>query len=322
MRYHRLTREERYQIAILVKSGMSIRSTAAQLGRSASTISRELKRNYTKLGYRPCLAQTMAGRRRRFVHRPFRINGSLELMVRALLRRQWSPEQIVGRLKLTEGLQISHETIYRYIFRSARGGDNIFRNLRRKKKSRRSHATRRAMKNCGQRLKYPSIDIRPPIVEERERLGDYERDTIIGSGMHKGHVLLTIVDRVSRVVRIRKMPKIDANIAHHATVRLLEGLTVHTLTNDNGPEFAEYARTADALEAQVYFNDPYSSWQRGTNENMNGLIRQYFPRGTDFKDVTDEDVCSVEYKLNNRPRKTLGYLTPLEVEKLKSQVLH
>lgn len=322
MRYHRLTREERYQIAALVQSGMSLRQAAIQLGRSPSTISREIKRNYSKkIGYRAEIAHTATLRRRQVIHPPFRLHGPLELMVRGLLARQWSPEQISGRLRLNEGIRISHETIYQYVFRKGRQGDLIFKNLRHKKRFRRSHKMRRAFKRCGLRLKYPSINTRPAVVDQRQRLGDFERDTIIGAGMHKGHVLLTVVDRFSRKTNISKMPKVDANITHHTTLRILRGRQVHTMTNDNGPEFAEYLRTADALNANVYFNDPYASWQRGTNENTNGLIRQYFPRGTDFKDVTDEEVREVENKLNNRPRKTLGYLTPLEVEALKSQVL-
>jgi IS30 family transposase len=163
------------------------------------------------------------------------------------------------------------------------------------------------MKRCGRRDSYPSIDLRPEIVEARDRLGDYERDTIVGSGMHKGPVLLAIVDRASRRVHIAKLPKVDANFAHQATVRLIKDSPVLTITNDNGPEFADYTRTASILNAPVYFNDPYASWQRGTNENTNGLIRQYFPRGTDFSNVTEEEIQQVEQKLNNRPRKIHGY---------------
>ena len=160
---------------------------------------------------------------------------------------------------------------------------------------------------------------RPKIVDERIRFGDFERDSV--QGKFKGPVLLTIVDRLSRLTKIKKVRWINAEATHRATVELLRNLPINTITNDNGSEFADHQLTAKALGADIYFNDPYSSWQRGTNENTNGLIRQYYPKGTDFTKVSDLDVKHLEDLLNNRPRKTLGYKTPNEVQNSQIRVL-
>lgn len=320
LKYQRLTREERYQIGALRKSGLGLRAIGATLSRHPSTISREIRRNYTAYGYCPQIANARARERRSGIHPPIKVQGQLAKRVAKLLQDEWSPEQISGRLRTQEKIKVSHESIYSYIYRDFKARGSIYLNLRRKRKMRRSRATGRAFKRCGKRLSYPAIKKRPAIVERRERLGDYERDTVLGK--FKGPVLLTVVDRSSRLTKIRKVNKMNAHLTHLKTVAILRKMPKHTITNDNGPEFADYAKTAKSLKAEVFFNDPYASWQRGTNENTNGLIRQYFPKGTDFTKVTDREIRRVEHLLNNRPRKCLGYKTPLEVQNSKSQVLH
>lgn len=315
MRYNRLTREERYQIQALIKSGLSIRKAAATLSRSPSTISREIHRNSSISSYRPLVAHKLAFDRRSTVHPPLRIRGKLERKVINLLRKNWSPEQISGRLRIKEKVGIASETIYSYVYRDFKEGGSLFTHLRRGRKRRRTQAVGRAFKRCGKRLSYPPISTRPTIVEKRKRLGDYERDTVLGK--FQGPVLLTIVDRSSRRTFIGKVDRIDAKLTHLKTVQLLRRNPAKTITNDNGPEFADYKVTSKKLKVPIFFNDPYSSWQRGTNENTNGLIRQFYPKGTDFTKVSDKDIKKVEQLLNQRPRKCLGFLTPQEVQRRK-----
>lgn len=315
MRYHRLTREERYQIAALVKSGLGSNAIARTLGRDKSTVSRELRRNSELSTYKPASAHIQAAARRRAIHPPAKVVGLAREKIINLLERQWSPEQISAWLRRRENVSVSAETIYKFIYCDFKTGGKIYRNLRRRRKWRRSRKAGKGLKRCGRRLSYPPISTRPKVVDQRKRYGDFERDTVLGQA--RGPVLLCIVDRKSRYTRITKVQKIDARLTHQATVRLLGKQRAHTITNDNGPEFADYKLTAELLNARVFFNDPYSSWQRGTNENTNGLIRQYFPKGTDFTKVSDQEIQKVEDLLNNRPRKTLGYRTPSEVENRK-----
>lgn len=319
MNYQRLSLAERYQIKALLRSKLSVRAIASNLGRHPSTISREIKRSFSSEHYSPTANHRAYLKRRQAVHPPYRIKGELSEIVLSKLNCQWSPEQISGRLKLG-GTVVAHETIYQYVYRNFKQGGRIFLNLRRRRKRRRTHKAGRAYKRCGQRLSYPSIHLRPKIVEHRKRLGDYERDSVLGQ--FRGPALLTIVDRCSRLTKLGKIPSLCAAETHKETVRLLRKLPIHTITNDNGPEFADYNDTALKLDADVYFNDPYSSWQRGTNENTNGLIRQYFPKGTDFTLISDSYICKIEALLNNRPRKSLGYRTPNEVQNQKTRVLH
>lgn len=313
--YHRLAREERYQIKALKDSGLSIRKMAEVLGRSASTVSRELRRNGNKR-YIPKWAHQTAQNRRAQVGPPRCITLITETWIRQRLEEQWSPEQISGRLALM-GTPISHETIYQYIYRDFKAGGMLYQNLRRRRRWRRSRASTRNFKNVGKRTYQNWIRYRPAIVEKRARIGDFERDTILGK--FRGPLLLTLVDRTSRLTRLEKLETINAMLAHRATVKLLKTLPVETITNDNGPEFALYDLTEKELHARVYFSDPYCSWQRGTNENTNGLLRQYYPKGTDFRKVGDREIKETETQLNNRPRKCLGYKTPLEIHQILSR---
>ena len=319
MRYQRLTLADRYQIMALIRSKLSVRAIATNLGRHPSTISREIRRCLSsRSNYRATVSHRQYLKRRSKVHRPLKVQGQLAETINFYLGKQWSPEQIAGRLKRA-GVSISHETIYRYVYKNYQYGGKIYLNLRRRRRSRRSHKVCRSLKRSGVRANGNHMGLRPKIVEKRKRVGDYERDTV--QGKFKGPVLLTIVDRVSRLTKIKKVQWINAKATHHATVELLQNLPVNTITNDNGSEFSEHRQTAEALAIEIYFNDPYSSWQRGTNENTNGLIRQYYPKGTDFTKVSDSEIEQLENLLNNRPRKCLGYRTPFEVQNSKVRVL-
>lgn len=308
--YSRMTLIDRYQIKALIDSGLSLRRVADQLNRSPSSVSREVKRLVAKK-YHPDRADEQARLRQKNKGPQFKIQGLLKDRVRRFLAIQWSPEQIASRMG-----GISHEAIYQYIYRQSRTeNEDLYKNLRRRRRHRRTRSSVRRFKNCGVRVNQTWIEERPDLVESRKRLGDLERDTIIGG---RGR-LLTIVDRTSRRLRLAKLNRHTSSDAHYATVDLLKGETVHTITNDNGPEFGLHAQTAKDLGAQVYFTRPYCSWQRGTNENTNGLIRQYFPKGMDLSLVTDEQIQMVEERLNNRPRKCLGFKTPNEVHHRLSQ---
>lgn len=316
--YHRLTSDERYLIRVLKGRGSSIREIGRTLSRTPSTISRELKRNSSKFGnYSEWMAQLKLEKRRIGIGPSKIIFAELKRTIDFLLKtNQWSPQQIAGRLK-TQGQQISHETIYQYIYRDTHQGGVLFKNLRRKRRLRRSHKSSRRMKNTGIRVNQRWIDERPLIVEKRTRLGDFERDTVLGK---KGSpILLTIVDRATRFTCVSLIAKLNARLAHRATLKLLSEFKVRTITNDNGPEFALHKETAKALGIKIYFNHPYSSWERGTNENTNGLIRQYYPKGTDFRKVTKKQIKELQDRLNSRPRKCLGYMTPQEVYEQRSQ---
>jgi transposase, IS30 family len=284
-----------------------------ELKRSPSTISRELRRNTGENGaYFPGKAQRMALERRESVGPPLRVKGALIKTISNLLCLQWSPEQISGRLKL-KGTTVSHEAIYRFVYKDRAEGGDLYLNLRRKRKMRRSQIAAKNLRKAGLRVNQAWIAERPSIVEKRVRLGDFERDTILGS--KGGPILLSIVDRVSRLTKIGMLSKLSSEQTHRETIQLLKRMTVHTITNDNGPEFSLHKRTSITLKAPIFFNDPYSSWQRGTNENTNGLIRQYYPKGFNFTEVSSAQIKEIELRLNKRPRKCLGYKTPIEVHR-------
>jgi len=216
-------------------------------------------------------------------------------------------------LPQTNDIHISHETVYQHILKDKKNGGNLYTHLRRsgKKYKKRCGAkdTRGSIKNR------TPISERPPEMEKKERLGDWEGDTVIGKN-HKG-ALVTLVDRVSKETLIAKVNTRKADAVANAVINLLKSnnYPVETITFDNGKEFAYHERIAKKLKAAVYFAEPYSSWQRGLNENTNGLIRQYFPKGSSFEGIEQEDIKQVMEKLNNRPRKGLGFATPIQTRK-------
>ena len=309
MSYKQLTQEERYQIYALNKAGHDQATIAGILDRNPGTISRELRRNRGLKGYRPQQAHNLALRRRYDKAQP-RIGSQVWQLVEALIREEWSPEQIVGRVAMEQGVSISHEWIYQYIYADKHSGGDLYRFLRCQKVRRKRYGI---YSRRGTIPNQVSIDERPAIVESKRRFGDWEGDTVIGKG-HRG-ALVTLVERKSLYTVIRSVLHKTAKAVRGAVV---DGLTpyidwVHTITYDNGREFTDHEGMARDLEANIYFAHPYASWERGLNENTNGLIRQYFPKDRDLTTVTKYEIEQAMDKLNHRPRKSLGYRTPHEV---------
>lgn len=305
--YTQLTQEERYQIAALLKVEKSVKSIAACLGRSASTVHREIKRNRGKRGYRPKQAQRFAEKRK--FSGVKRIKDEVWVWVVELIERDWSPEQISLWLKQKK-VHVSHEWIYQFIFKDKRRGGKLYMFLRCKKKRKKRYGS---YNTRGKIVNQVRICERPDIVDRRERIGDWEVDTVLGK---RGHgLLVTLNERKSRFTWMVKVPNKTSGEVTKAVISSLKELEIPvlTLTSDNGKEFAEHEKIAEKLNLDYYFADPYSSWQRGTNENSNGLIRQFFPKGQDFEKVSFEDIQFALDRLNNRPRKCLGMKTPNQV---------
>lgn len=228
------------------------------------------------------------------------------------LKEDWSPEQISGYLKENGGDSVSHETIYQFILDDKANGGNLYQHLRQAKKKRKKRYG--ASDRRGEIKHRLSIDERPKLVEKRERIGDWEIDLVIGQN-HRG-ALVTLVDRLSLKTLIAKVERKQSSLVASATIKLLrpyKDSATHTITADNGKEFAGHELISQKLGSDFYFAHPYSSWERGTNENTNGLIRQYFPKQSSFEQITGKDLAFVMNRLNNRPRKCLGYRTPNQV---------
>jgi IS30 family transposase len=302
MNYTHLTREERYQIYALKKAGHKQSEIAYVLERSESTISRELARNRGQRGYRPKQAHGLAVERRAMNART--IDEVTWQFAQEKLLQQWSPEQISAYA------DISPETVYQRVYADKRMGGLLFQHLRCQKlrKKRYGKTDRRGM--IPNRL---SIEDRPAIVETRSRVGDWEADTIIGKNHRQA--IVSLVERKTGFTLIEKVERKTAQQVGHAMVGLLNPYRgqVHTITSDNGREFAGHEEIARRLRADFYFAHPYASWERGTNENTNGLIRQYFPKNRDFTTITQQEIDTAMERLNNRPRKRLGYQTPKQV---------
>jgi IS30 family transposase len=272
-----------------------------------------LHRNRGGRGYRFKQAQNKTNNRQHDVRgRPRKLSKRLQSLIsRKLQEERSSPEQISAWLKKEHKASISHERIYQMIWQDKHEGGSLWRCLRRRGK----RYNKRSGQNAGRGLIPNRIDIseRPAIVERKKRLGDWEGDTVVGS-RHRG-ALLTHVERKSKLTKIAKLQRATADRTHNATVRHLKPIRrfVETITYDNGKEFAGHQLTAKVLRADIYFATPYHAWERGLNENTNGLIRDFFPKGTDFTKVSYAEVAKVERLLNSRPRKSLGYKTPQEV---------
>jgi len=307
--YTQLTQEERYQIYALMKAEHNQAEIAMILGRHKSTISREIRRNTGLRGYRPQQAQRLTEERRQ-AKAQLRIPYSLWQQVKRLLREDWSPEQITLWLKAEYAISISHEWIYQYILQDKADGGDLYHHLRCQKQRRKRYGS---YNRRGQLIDRLSIDERPAIVEARSRLGDWELDTIIGKGHQQA--VVSITERKSRYTLIQKVKRKTAQCVSNAIINLLSPFSkkVHTLTSDNGKEFAEHKTIANKLNAKFYFAHPYASWERGLNENTNGLIRQYFPKSRDFTTITQKEINRAMNRLNNRPRKCLGIKTPNQV---------
>jgi transposase, IS30 family len=306
--YHQLTREQRYQIYALKKTGHPNVEIAQVIGVHKSTVGRELKRNRGAKGYRPRQAHQRALSRSRRGTR--RIAARSWRQVEKLLQQDWSLQQITGRLKREGAPSISHEWIYQHVLRDQRSGGKLYRHLRCQKKyhKRYGHYDRR-----GKLPHARSIDQRPPLVEQRSRVGDWEVDTMSGRGRRGG--LLTLTERRSRFTLLARVPKRSPQLIESRVCRLLGPMRekVHTLTSDRGREFQAHERIEQRLGLTYYFAHPYAAWERGTNENTNGLLRQYFPKARNLLSVSVAEVRHAQRRLNWRPRQCLDFRTPSEV---------
>ena len=314
-----LSLAEREEISRAVVADQSMRSIATSLGRAPSTISREIKRNGGQECYRASQADQAAWDR---AHRPKTCklvqNRALAHIVAAKLRWQWSPEQIAGWLKRTypgdENYQVSHETIYRSLFIQARGAlkKELLQHLRCTRAMRRSRHHTQKTDNHGRITDTVSISERPAAVEDRAVPGHWEGDLLCGS---RNSQIATLVERHTRYVMLVKLASKETETVINALIknaRTLPQELYQSLTWDRGKEMAEHKRFTLATDIKVYFCDPQNPWQRGTNENTNGLLRQYFPKGTDLSAYPQAKLNAVARKLNDRPRKTLNYETPAE----------
>ena len=307
--YSQLTLEQRYIIYSMLKIGLTQLKIAEVIGIHKSTVSRELKRNRGGRGYRPKQANVFSEGRKQGKVRP-RIDGSTWAYIKRLICKEWSPEQISGWMGKSMSIPVRYEWIYQYVLKDKLDGGSLYLHLRCKQKRKKrygSYDRRGTLKNR------VSIDERPDMVEERNRIGDWEADTIIGKA-HK-QAIVSLTERKSGLALIYKVDRRTKGNTEGAVRRLLRSISdqVHTITSDNGKEFARHEQIAKRLKCDYYFAHPYSSWERGTNENTNGLIRQYFPKNRDFRTITDKELIHAMKRLNNRPRKRLGYKTPNEV---------
>lgn len=311
MPYKQLTLEQRYEIYGLLHTILSKSEISRRVGVHKSTLYRELKRNRGLRGYRPRQAAQMAERRRQQASKHIRFTATVKERVEYHLKEDWSPEQISGTLAKQEKVDVSHETIYQYVWANKRAGGTLFKHLRWSKRKRRKRYGKHDQR--GQIRNRVSIDERPQIVEQKRRVGDWEVDTIIGK-RHKG-VLVTAVERKTKFTCIKHVADKKADTVTQALIDILSPYKnrVLTITVDNGKEFASHQKIAQALGAAVYFAHPYHAWERGLNENTNGLIRQYFPKNSDLTTPNIPMLRFVQNRLNQRPRKSLNFNTPFEL---------
>jgi len=313
MNYRQITFAERYTLGLLRQQGLSPAAIARVLGRHRSTVIREVQRNRTRHdgGYRPQLADWYAGGRRRRSRRNTQFTAADWARIEGLVREDWSPEQIAGWLGRQRLLHISHETIYRRIWVDKAAGGTLYLHLRgaRKQKRKRYGAYDSRGRLAGKR----PITTRPPGAEHRSRFGHWEGDTMLGAGQ-AGPCVLTLVERKSGFVAVGKLARRTGAFVNRRARTLIERQPrpVRTLTVDNGTEFHAYAALEQQVDTRFYFATPHHSWERGTNENTNGLLRQYLPKGTSMDHLTQHDCNRIATKLNRRPRKRLGYRTPEE----------
>ena len=308
----KLTNEDRCKIEALHKSGLNASKIAVQIGRHKSTVIRELSRNSYEGSYDYKQANKFAKERRSTCGVHCRLREENWTYVRTLLHQKWSPEQISGWLRCNPdiGFYVSAQWIYEYIYKDKEKGGDLYENLRRSGRPYRSGKFRPYRGKIKDRI---GIESRPEIVDRRLRIGDWEVDSVIGKLNQSS--IVTLVERVSRYTAILKVNSKESQIVSQAIISRIKNtnLPIHTMTGDNGTEFSEHRKISESLGIDFYFTHPYSSWEKGTNENTNGLIRQYFPKGTDFNTISDEAIMSVENQLNNRPRKCLKYKKPAEI---------
>lgn len=307
-----ITVEQRYTISVMLSQGYLQKDISKAIGKDKSVVSREISRNCDKRDgkYHHELAQRKYQNRIDQKPKFTRFDGAMQEYVDSNIRNYLSPEQISGTAKRNRIDCISPEWIYIHIWDNKLRGGDLYTYLR----SRGKRYRRRGNKK-DKRGRIPDridIDLRPAIVDEKKRFGDFEIDTVMG----KNHIgaLVTMNDRMTGYVKIVKVANKESSTVMNATINALKPLShiLHTITSDNGKEFADHRIISSQLNIDFFFAHPYHSWERGANENLNGLIRQYFPKKTDFTKITDKQVQWVEDKLNNRPRKRLDYLSPIE----------
>ncbi len=319
MGYVHLNIDERESILKMQSEGKFLSEIAEYLGRNKGTISRELSRNTSSTGeYKPHLAQRYYSKRRIESKQPYRLgqNGRLRRHVRKKLKLCWSPEQIAGRLEIdhpdASQMRVSPLTVYSWVRRDKADGGDLYTYLRQGHRKRRKKSG--SDDKRGQIPDRRPISERPDVVDTRGRFGDWEGDSVVGKS--HGSFIATHVERKSRYLLSGKMKDKSAGSMNETTRRLFRKIPKskrQTMTVDNGKEFAGFKEMEKTVGLCCYFADPYSSYQRGTNENTNGLLRQFFPKGTDFKKVTDGELDKAVALINNRPRKCLNYRTPNEV---------
>lgn len=317
MGYKHLDYLKRCKIQALWKVGYSQQKIADEVGVHKSTISRELNRNITfvrtRLGYweyKADYAQSFAEQRKKEKPKFIKFTDSIKAFVIEKIQDEWSPEQICGYAKRCSIFNLSHEWIYQFILKNKKQGGALYKNLRHQhKKYRKRYGS---PKRTGPIKNRRFIDERPAVINNKERIGDWEIDTIIGKN-HK-QAVVSIVERVSKLTILKKVESKKAIIVSSAIIEALKPLSnsVLSITSDNGSEFAGHVDIATQLNTDFFFAHPYSSWERGLNENTNGLIRQYLKKGSGFTSVCNKQLARIMDKLNNRPRKTLGYSTPNE----------
>jgi IS30 family transposase len=326
--YCQLTEAERYTLSALKRARWSLRRIARFLGRSPSTFSREVRRNATVDDrkpnplYIPSKAQEQANGRRRRSRRVKHHAPEVYAEVEALLaREQWSPEQIASQLPERIGVRLSHMTIYRHVRRDQRLGGLMFRQLRQGGKRRRKRTY--VPEKRGKLANKPMIDSRPEAIEHRQEIGHWEGDTVMGSAGERC-CLLTLVERAAGFAKIVRLPHRTVRAVNRATIDLIRmsGLPFKTITWDNGTEFHGYRQIEQATGVQCFFAYPHHPWERGSNENFNGLVRQYFKKRKSLAGKRQSDCDQVAAKLNSRPRKRYGFKTPIERMQQLSGVLH
>ena len=314
MAYTHLSSEERHYIETELRNGTSQNKIAEKLGRSQPTVSREIGRNKGQRGYRHQQAHRTAQQRHQEKPKAIKLTEEIKRRISSdICCGDWSPEQVAGRLEKEGVIKLHHETIYQFIEEDKRNGGTLYKHLRHQKKT-----YRKRYGSAHNRTGIPNrvgIEKRPEVVNNRERVGDWEADTIIGKN-HKG-AIVTLDERKTKLRLAIPLPGKKAKAVKQAMISALKPLKnfVKTMTYDNGKEFVEHEAVAKVLKCDSYFATPYHSWERGQNENANGLLRQYFPKSMELDNVSEQEVIIAVDKLNSRPRKCLDYRTPYEAFK-------
>jgi IS30 family transposase len=305
-----LTVEQRYTIAQMLEQGFTQKQIAEVIGKNKSVVCREIKRNCDQKSgkYKSKLAQSKYDKRLTSKPKKEYFTEQIRLYVEAKLKEKYSPEQVAGECKKLERVCVSAERIYQHVWKDKKEGGELYQHLRSRGKRYRKRGNQKDSR--GIIKDRVSIELRPAVVEEKIRFGDLEIDTVIGKN-HQG-ALVTINDRATGLLRMKKVDRKEAELVKEAAISLLAEFKpyLHTITADNGKEFAFHKQISQALDVDFYFAHPYHSWERGANENLNGLIRQYVPKSSSFEDLTEDQVLYVQEQLNNRPRKRFNFNSP------------